>query len=212
MNQHLTSPAISIILPVYNRAAYLNRCIQSVIGQTYGDWEIIAIDDGSTDDSLKVLKKFERTNKSIKVFTQQNMKLPLSRNRGIGESKGKFITFIDSDDRYTPNHLEERINFMKKHPEIDLIHGGIQIVGNEYVRDKYNPSQFIHLSDCVVGATFFGKRKVFIELNGFKNISYSEDSEFLSRAEKVFNVETVNFKTYIYHRDAPDSITNSFRP
>ncbi len=211
MEKQTAAPAISVILPVYNRAEYLNRCIQSVIGQTYGDWEIIAINDGSTDDSLEVLKKFEKTYNNIRVFSQQNMKLPLSRNRGIRESKGMFVTFIDSDDRYKPAHLEERINFMNSHPDIDLIHGGIEIIGSEYVRDKYNPSKFVHLSDCVVGGTFFGKRKVFIDLKGFKNIPYSEDSEFLSRAEKVFNVKTVNFKTYIYHRDAPDSITNSFR-
>ncbi len=212
MKEKLISPAVSVILTVFNRAGYLNRCIDSVLNQSFTDWEVIAIDDGSTDNSLEILHQYKKNHKRIKVIAQQNMKLPLSRNRGIKESAGKFVTFIDSDDRYTARHLEERINYMNNNPAVDLIHGGIKIIGNEYVRDKDNPSRLIHLSDCTVGATFFGKREVFIRLNGFKNIDYSEDSEFLERAEKNFTVSAVDFKTYIYHRDVPNSITNSYVP
>ena len=69
------------------------------------------------------------------------MKLPLSRNRGIKESSGKFITFLDSDDEYEKDHLLKRIEYMNAHPEVDLIHGGVEIIGNEYVRDKDNPDR-----------------------------------------------------------------------
>ncbi len=205
-------PAVSIILTVYNRANYLNRCINSVLKQSFDDWELIAIDDGSQDNSLEILNKYADNYDKIKIFTQPNMKLPLSRNRGINVSTGKYITFIDSDDEYLENHLAERINYFNEHNDVDLIHGGFEIIGDEYVPDKNNPSSLIHLSECTVGATFFGKRKVFLELNGFKNIPYSEDSEFFERAEKKFVVRKVNYKTYIYHRDAPDSITNSYAP
>ena len=207
-----STPAVSIILTVYNRAAYLNRCIDSVLNQTFNDWELIAIDDGSTDNSLDILKEYDIISEKISVISQPNMKLPLSRNKGIKLSNGKNITFIDSDDRYEKDHLSKRISFMKKNPDIDLIYGGVKIIGDEYVRDKNNPSKFIHLSKCTIGATFFGKRKVFTELNGFKNLAYSEDSEFLTRASAKFNVNEVDFKTYIYHRDVVDSITNSYKP
>ncbi len=205
-------PNVSIILTVYNRAAYLNRCIDSVLNQSFNDWELIAIDDGSTDNSLEILKGYEANSENITVISQSNMKLPLSRNRGIRLSNGHFITFIDSDDRYEKDHLSKRISFMKKNPDIDLIYGGVKIIGDEYVRDKDNPSEFIHLSKCTIGATFFGRKKVFTELNGFKNLGYSEDSEFLTRASAKFNVHEVDFKTYIYHRDVVDSITNSYKP
>ncbi len=163
-------PSVSIILTVYNRAAYLNRCIDSVLNQTFNDWELIAIDDGSTDNSLQILKDYEANSENIKILSQPNMKLPLSRNRGIRLSNGNFITFIDSDDRYAKDHLSKRISFMTKNLDIDLIYGGVKIIGDEYVRDKDNPSEFIHLSKCTIGATFFGKKKVFTELNGFKNL------------------------------------------
>lgn len=213
MGKVLSSKSIvSIILPVFNRAALLERCIGSVLKQTYKEWELISIDDGSTDDTLNILRQFENQFENIKVLTQENLKLPRTRNRGITESAGKFITFIDSDDQYSKDHIKLRVQFMQKHPEYDLIHGGIQIIGNEYVRDKDNPSEFIHISKCSVGATFFGKRKVFTRLNGFKDIPYSEDSEFIERARKIYNIGKVKFKTYLYYRNGKDSITNSYNP
>jgi glycosyltransferase involved in cell wall biosynthesis len=201
---------VSVILPVYNRAQYLNRSIGSLLNQSFKNWELIAIDDGSEDNSYEVLENYKNANSNIKIFRQKNIKLPLTRNRGIKESSGKFITFLDSDDEYEKDHLLKRIDFMNEHPVVDFIHGGVEIIGNEYVRDKDNPEKFIHLSQCTIGATFFGKRNVFIQLNGFSNLDYSEDSEFLERAKNKFNIEKINFNTYRYHRDAPDSITNTF--
>ena len=201
---------VSVILPVYNRAQYLNRSIGSLLNQSFKNWELIAIDDGSEDNSYQVLENYQKANSNIKIFRQENIKLPLTRNRGINESSGCFITFLDSDDEYEKDHLLKRIDFMNEHPVVDLIHGGVEIIGNEYVRDKDNPEKYIHLSQCTIGATFFGKRNVFIQLNGFNNLDYSEDSEFLERAKDKFIIEKVNFNTYRYHRDAPDSITNTF--
>jgi hypothetical protein len=65
--------------------------------------------------------------------------------------------------------------------EVDMMRGGVEIIGNKYVRDKNNPLEFIHLSYCSIGATFLGRRNVFLMLNGFKNLEYSEDSDFLER-------------------------------
>ncbi len=205
-------PDVSVVLAVYNGAFYLKRCIDSLLAQSFCNWELIAIDDGSSDNSYDILKQYELKNKNIKVVRQRNMKLPLSRNKGITLSSGKFITFLDSDDSYKKDHLLKRINFMNENPSVDLIHGGVKIVGHKFVRDKNNPGNFIHLSECTIGATLFGKRNVFVDLKGFSNIKYSEDSEFVERAEKFFNVRKVDFKTYIYYRDNPNSITNSYVP
>lgn len=208
MVNQLSIPTVSVILTVYNRADYLDRSIGSLLSQSFKDWELIAIDDGSDDDSYEILKEYLWENKNIKIIRQSNMKLPLSRNTGILASTGKYITFLDSDDEYKTDHLLNRVNFMNNHPGIDLIRGTVDIVGNEYVRDKEDLKRFIHLSECKIGATFFGRRDVFLTLKGFKNIEYSEDSDFWERAEKLFNTTKVPFNTYIYHRDDPDSITN----
>lgn len=205
-------PIVSVVLSVYNRQSSLRRSLNSLIGQSFRSWELIAIDDGSTDDTGAILSEYASLFDNIRVYKQENRKLAYSRNRGIALSRGKYITFLDSDDEYKEKHLAERVDFMEQNSETDLIHGGVKVIGDEFVRDKNNRFCFIHISECTVGATLFGKRMVFERLKGFKENIYSEDSEFLMRAEKLFNVTKVDMPTYIYHREIEDSITHNYVP
>jgi glycosyltransferase involved in cell wall biosynthesis len=208
----IINPKVSIILAVYNRESLLERCLNSVLVQDYENWELVVVDDGSEDDSLNLLLSFSREDARIKVIHQNNEKLARSRNNGIMFSSGKYVTFLDSDDEYLTSHLSKRIRFMEDSPGLDLIHGGVKVIGNQFVRDKDNPHNFIHLSECCIGATFFGKRDVFTNLKGFNDLEYSEDSDFLIRAENKFYVKKVNFITYIYHRENSDSLTHNYSP
>jgi glycosyltransferase involved in cell wall biosynthesis len=210
-NQILKLPLISIIMPVHNRQAYIKRAVDSVINQSYKEWELITVDDGSQDYSAFLLELYKANTPKIKVIYQDHKRLPAARNNGIKNSTGNFITFLDSDDEFTNDHLKHRVYFLTKNSAIDFIHGGVKIIGNPFVPDKDDPNKMIHLSECTVGATFFGKRSVFTDLGGFKNLKYSEDSEFLERVIKNYNVKKVEFPTYIYHREIPDSITNSIK-
>lgn len=204
----MNKPEISVITAVYNRDYVISRAINSLLKQTINSWELIAINDGSEDDTLRVLKEFEKNYTNIRVINQKHKSLSESRNRGIKTSVGNFITFLDSDDEFLPTHLETRYNYMINHHDVDLIHGGVTIIGDSFVADRYDRNKMITLYNCVIGGTLFGKREVFQTLGGFNNITYSEDSEFLERALKIFNVEKVIYPTYIYHRETPDSITN----
>lgn len=199
---------VSIILPTYNRGYIIRRAIDSVFSQTYTNWELIIVDDGSTDDTFEKVNDYLNSNNMLKYIRQSNSGLALARNVGIKISNGFLITFLDSDDEYLENHLELRANFLNLNRDIDLIYGGVKVIGDPYVPDKNNLSKKIHLDECVVGATFFGKKYVFEKLQGFRPISYSEDSEFLERAMKNFKVAKLDFQTYIYHREQTDSITN----
>ena len=211
LSNHVNRPEISVITAVYNRDFTINRAINSLLAQNMKSWELIAINDGSEDNSLKILHDFEKKYENIRVVNQRHKNLPESRNRGIELSQGKYITFLDSDDEYLPQHLEIRYNYMISHPETDLIHGGVNIIGDVFVVDRNNNKKLISLYDCVIGGTFFGKREVFEQLCGFNNIPYSEDFEFLERALKIFKVEKVLYPTYIYHRDIHNSITNKIK-
>lgn len=205
-NQKL--PLVSIIMPVYNRQSYIQKAISSVFNQTYKNWELLIVDDGSTDYSPFIAQNFVLKSEKVKLIIQEHKNLPSAKNNGIRNSSGDFITFLDSDDEYKPDHIELRVKHLLNNPAVDLIHGGIQIIGNEFVPDKDRPDKLIHLSECVIGATFFGKRKVFIDSGGFKDLSYSEDSEFFERIKMNFKIQKVEFPTYIYHREISDSITN----
>ena len=98
-------PTISIIIPVYNVQDYLTSCIESIIKQDYKDYEAIFINDGSTDDSLEILKQYVKTDKRFKLISQKNSGLSSARNTGINQAKGKYITFIDSDDWISKNYV-----------------------------------------------------------------------------------------------------------
>ena len=98
---------VSIIVPIYNQENYLRECIESLINQTYTDIEILLIDDGSTDNSLKICKEYQKKDKRIKVITKENGGLSSTRNVGLDHVTGDFIMFCDSDDFFAPNTVEK---------------------------------------------------------------------------------------------------------
>ena len=97
---------ISVIIPVYNVEKYLRRCLESVINNTYTNLEIICINDGSSDNSLKILNEYAARDSRVVVFSKSNGGLSSARNKGIKKSTGEYITFIDSDDWVHPQFFE----------------------------------------------------------------------------------------------------------
>ncbi|MBE9058405.1 glycosyltransferase family A protein [Sphaerospermopsis sp. LEGE 08334] len=203
-------PEVSVVICTYNRDTYLENTINSVINQTFKDWELIIADDGSQDHTFDVVNHYVQKFNNIRYLKHQNKKQSYAKNAGIQASFGKYITLLDSDDSYKPNHLESRFEYMKANPEIDLIEGGFFSEEEIIVADYYQPGKLINLRECVLGPTFFGKRKVFFELGGFKHISYGEDTDFWERAEKIFKTQKITKpETYVYTR-AEISVTKSF--
>lgn len=103
---------ISVIIPVYNVAIYLRKCIESVIAQTYKELEIIIVDDGSTDDSSKICDEYAQNDSRIIVIHQKNGGLSAARNRGLDEASGKYISFVDADDYIEKEMFELLLNRM----------------------------------------------------------------------------------------------------
>lgn len=100
------SPEISVIIPVYNAGEYLEDCLKSISNQVFCDFEILVINDGSTDDSLKILKKYQQKESRLKIFSQENKGVSVARNFGIEKSQGNYITFVDADDWLHPETIE----------------------------------------------------------------------------------------------------------
>ncbi|BDZ76286.1 glycosyltransferase family 2 protein [Claveliimonas bilis] len=117
---------VSIIMPSWNTGRFIGESIQSVINQSYKQWELLIIDDGSTDDTDKVVALFE--DKRIKYFKNiENCGAALSRNRALREAQGEWIAFLDSDDLWDPEKLEHQIKFMKKNNFIFSYHDYVKI-------------------------------------------------------------------------------------
>lgn len=206
-------PFFSVIICTYNRERLIPRALKSLINQKFGDFEIIIIDDGSQDNTESVCRSV-LSQSVISGYTyhyQQNAGLSKARNKGIELSSGRYITFLDSDDEYLDYHLESRYKILNEMSSIDLLHGGLEIIGNPYVPDKNDLSRKIHLKDCFVGGSMFVKRESALMLGGFDSVSYSEDSAFYEKAIKHrLRIEKTSIPSYKYYRDTEDSICNKF--
>jgi len=111
---------LSVIIPVYNVEPYLEQCLDSVINQTYKNLEIICINDGSTDNSLKILEKYHKKDSRIKLINQKNKGTAAARNAGLDIATGEYITFVDSDDYLELKAYEKAMKVMLKNPHVDI--------------------------------------------------------------------------------------------
>lgn len=148
---------ISVIVPVYNAEKYLSRCIESILKQTYTDFELILINDGSTDDSLKIIEKYSQQDNRIVAIHQENMGVSASRNKGISVAKGKYIGFVDADDAIEPIMYEKMIEVMNQ-KDADIV------ISNWYICDNKNRKNIAILDNVDLfmdRETFF--KKIFCE-------------------------------------------------
>lgn len=114
---------VSVIIPTYNSARYLPEAIESVIGQTYQDFEIIVVDDGSTDNTQEVVENaLQGYSNKILYFYQENQGHAITRNVGIRHSVGEYIAFLDADDKWAPNKLERQMTYLDGHPTVGHVH------------------------------------------------------------------------------------------
>ena len=204
---------VSVILCTYNRAALLPRAISSVLHQSYTNWELIIIHDGSTDSTRPVVRKLIQEDKRIRYFYQKNKGLARARNAGMRKATGDVLTFLDSDDAYHPDHLSKRVQYLTRHTDIDFLHGGMTLVGpkrKHYVVDLTNPAKKIHLRRCHVGGTFFFRRRVRSRVRTFSAIPFGEDFDFYRRVEQHFVIRKVGFPTYVYHLDSENRLCDIF--
>ncbi len=114
---------VSVIIPAYNGAVYIEQAIASILGQTYGNYEIIVIDDGSTDDTEKILKQYP-----IKYIRQNNQGVAGARNKGLELANGEYIAFLDQDDYFLPHKLAYQVGLMEQQSHLGIVNSGWQIV------------------------------------------------------------------------------------
>lgn len=120
----MTAPRVSVIIPTYNRVSYIRRAIDSVLSQTYRDFEVIVVDDGSSDSTKDVVAGYGA---AVRYVFQQNQGPGAARNHGIRVAAGAYLAFLDSDDAWLPNFLEKTVSALEEHPEVDVVATGIYL-------------------------------------------------------------------------------------
>lgn len=204
----------SVIIPLYNKAPYIAKAIESVLGQTYRDFEVIVIDDGSTDQSLEVAKTFE--NKSITIISQPNSGVSTARNNGVKLAKHPYICFLDADDWWHPTFLEEMKQLITDFPDAGIYGSGYYIVknGQERIAPIGVPQGFERgiIDYCEVyaktlcmpiwtGAVIVPKN-IFDEEGGFKSqLKLGEDFDLWIRIVLKHKAILVNKPLAYYNQD-----------
>ena len=163
----------SIIIPAYNRAAFLPVAIQSVLNQNYEKWELIIVNDGSTDDTEKVLQSYNDSR--IKHITIVNSERGAARNRGIALATGNFISFLDSDDQLLPNHFEEAATFIRKNENANVFHLGYKIVKENGIMSFASHKLSLHLNFELKQNNVISPNGIFLKAEVAKQNLFSED-------------------------------------
>ena len=175
-------PLVSIITPLYNCEKYIEETIQSVINQTYKNWEMIIVDDCSKDKGVEIVEKYQKLDSRIKLYrNEKNQGVSYTRNRAIGLSKGKYIAFLDSDDLWKKEKLEKQISFMEENNIVLSYTGYEKINSDGSLRGKIKvPKKLDYnelLKNCLIGFLTAVYRKE--DLKGFRFIkSKAEDYIF----------------------------------
>ena len=125
----MSSPRVSVIIPTFNRAAMLRDAIDSVLNQTFEDYEIIVVDDGSTDNTRETISKFNSP--KITYIYQENRGRSIARNIALSRARGEFIAFLDSDDIFLPYKLEKQINAMEIQKDYGLVYSAAIVAGDK---------------------------------------------------------------------------------
>jgi glycosyltransferase involved in cell wall biosynthesis len=117
---------VTIIIPTYNYGRFLGQTLESVLAQTYQNWECIVVDDGSTDNTREVVEPYVRRDPRIRYIYQSNQRAGTARNNGIRNGRGAYLQFLDADDLIEAQKIERQVEYLERHPEVDIIYGSVR--------------------------------------------------------------------------------------
>lgn len=208
---------VSVIIPVYNGELYIGQAIESILSQSYKNTEIIVVDDGSTDNSAKIIKEFEQ----VKYIYQPNSGPSAARNRGIAASKGKYIAFLDSDDMYREDKIEKQVRALEQDHNADVVYNDCQVVDKDlnYINTLRSEGIYNNERDflCIllfrqiipIPPSIMLRRRCFEE--GFlynEKYKHAEDYELILRLAERYKFAYIPEPIYIYRRHE-SNLTNA---
>lgn len=211
-------PRFSIIVPLYNKAPYVRKALDSVIAQTCTDWECIIVDDGSTDNSMNVVREriSELGSERVRVIQQQNAGVAVARNNGVRESRGEYICFLDADDWWEPTFLEEIDRLISEYPNAGIYatnyiyyKPGKTHVALSLPRGYMNyPEAYLQCGSMpVTSITTCMPRKVFDEMGGFPvGVKLGEDFLLWAKTALHYPVAFCEKPLAYYNNDIPASL------
>ncbi len=202
-------PTVSVLIPSYNHARFLPQCLQSVFDQTYTDYEIVVVDDGSRDNSVEILQSY---GDRIRLFVQENRGTYPTLNRLIAESQGKYLAVLNSDDLWAPTKLEKQVAVLDQKPEVGLVHTGGHFIDGEGKVKPGNPLGFewprtpsgniieaLVRCNKIIASSVLIRRECFERLGGFREDLFgSGDWEMWFRVALHYDIAFVDEPLTMY--------------
>lgn len=209
----LEKTSISVIVPCYNQASFLSETLQSVLGQTFADWECIIVNDGSHDNTEEIAQEWCKKDFRFKYLKKENGGLPSARNAGIAISKGKYILPLDSDDKIHLTFLEKINQAFRNNADLKLVTSKIKFFGvtNDEMKLPYYRYQKLLVRNCFVCCSCFEKKE-WERVNGYdESMKSFEDWEFwiriLDEKSQVYKIPEFMF---FYRKHQLGSMSNKF--
>lgn len=212
---------ISVVMPVYNSEKYIREAIESILNQTYRNFEFIIINDGSSDNSLNIINEYASMDDRIVVISRKNMGLVYSLNEGIALARGKYIARMDSDDISLLNRFEKQISYMNQHGEVDILGTTMYFLGGAQNEKKWFYKQFNdnNIEELFLDAnsiphpSVMFKKETIVKLGGYKNkYVTAEDYDLWLRAirygYKIAKLDEALIK-YRLHNDSKTALESS---
>jgi glycosyltransferase involved in cell wall biosynthesis len=196
-----TNPFFSVIIPTYNRADLIQKTLKSVFEQSYRNFEIIVVDNGSTDNTIEVLNAVEKLHEIRIVRNEVNQERSVSRNLGMKAARGEYLTFLDSDDLMYPDNLMSAYHFLQKNPDAHFFHNLYHLVDhNGVVLYNYHFPSLKDQIKALCWGNFLSCIGVFISNDIYKHYSFddnpgiigSEDWEFWLRIASKYELKRIN--------------------
>ncbi|HWG75640.1 MAG TPA: glycosyltransferase [Steroidobacteraceae bacterium] len=183
------TPTVSVLMPVYNGAAYLRAAMQSILNQSFCDFEFVVLDDGSTDGSLRILQEYARLDGRVRLLSRENRGLTYSLNQLIATARGEFMARMDADDIAMPERLARQVEFLRTHPGVLCVGGAFQIIdeAGRYLTTLYPPASneqiqnhLIHGRCAISHPAAMARLQPIRELGGYQG-DFAEDLDLWLR-------------------------------
>lgn len=212
------SPLISVVIPTYNRAAVLLRAVDSVLKQSFKNFELIVVDDGSTDETKELLATFIDSENFL-YFKHQNRGVSCARNFGVERARGELICFLDSDDEWLPHKLEEQIQFLESHPEHQIVYGEELWVRNgkrvnqKNIHKKSGGHIFKEcVQQCLIApSSVMLSKKLFFEMKGFdESFLVCEDYDLWLKISSLYEIGFIEKPLIIKHGGHADQLSTKY--
>jgi glycosyltransferase involved in cell wall biosynthesis len=196
------APTVSIVLPSHDGAAFLRQALESCLDQTLTDWELVAIDDGSIDETPTIFTEYARRDSRVRIVTHRTAAgLPAALNAGFAAARGRYFTWISDDNRYRPHALARLVAELDADSTIDVVYSDYSVIdedGREIELRRALPAERLAIVNCV-GASFLYRRAVHETLGGFDAAKMLvEDYDFWLRAAARFRLAPLGENLYLY--------------